>query len=139
MKTITRYLLRFAITATILTLLFRYFLSYGIENKSDITIVLSAIIYGITMFVSGGYFGKKEGEYLPIFDVGFRFHLTTYLVHNGIFLLWIGLGFGAVNETLSLAVMIAVYWGFFLLLHFGFYVWAKKYSIKNLNKNDIFE
>lgn len=139
MKTITRYLLRYAFTATILTLIFRYFLSYGIENKSDITIASSAIIYGITMFVSGGYFGKKDGEYLPIFDVGFRFHLTTYLVHNGISLFWIGLGFGATNETLGLAVMVAIYWGFFLLLHFGFYVWAKKYSINNLDKEDIFE
>ena len=42
MKTITPYLLRFALTATILTIVFRYFLSYGIENQSGIIITISA-------------------------------------------------------------------------------------------------
>ena len=82
MKTITSFLLRFALTAIILTIIFRYFLSYGIENKSLIIIALSAILYGAAMFISGWYFGKKDGEYLPIYDVGFRFHFTTYLIYN---------------------------------------------------------
>ena len=87
MKTITQYLLRFALTATVLTIIFRYFLSYGIENQSGILITISAVTYGLLMFASGWYFGRKDGEYLPIYDVGFRFHLTTYLIHNGISLL----------------------------------------------------
>ena len=139
MKTITTYLLRFALTATILTIIFRYFLSYGIENNSGITIALSAIIYGIAMFISGWYFGKKDGDYLPIFDVGLRFHLATYIVHNGISLLWIGLGFGSVYEKFSLPVMVALFWGFFLLLHFIFYLLSRKNSINNLSKEDIFD
>lgn len=139
MKTITTYLLRFALTATILTIIFRYFLSYGIENNSGITIVLSAIIYGIAMFISGWYFGKKDGDYLPIFDAGFRFHLATYIVHNVISLLWIGVGFGSVYEKFSVSVMVAIFWGFFLLLHFIFYLLSRKNSINNLSKEDIFD
>ena len=139
MKTITPYLLRFALTATILTIVFRYFLSYGIENQSGIIITISATIYGLLMFASGWYFGRKDEEYLPIYDVGFRFHLTTYLIHNGISLLWIGLGFGSKNENLNVSIMVAIYWGIFLLIHFAFFLWARKNSINNLDKEDIFE
>ena len=91
------------------------------------------------MFATGWYFGRKDGEYLPIYDVGFRFHLTTYLIHNGISLLWLGLGFGSKYENLSVSIMVAIYWGIFLLLHFIFYIWARKNSIENLDKEDLFE
>lgn len=139
MKTITPYLLRFALIVTPLTIVFRYFLSYGIENQSRIIITVSAVTYGLFMFVLGWYFGRKDGEYLPIFDIGFRFHLTTYLIHNGISLLWIGLGLGSRYENLNLSMMVTIYWGIFLLLHFIFYIWARKNSIDSLNKEDLFE
>ena len=139
MKTITPYLLRFALTSTLLTIVFRYFLSYGIESESGIMITILAVIYGLLMFASGWYFGRKEGGYLPIFDVGFRFHLTTYLIHNGISLLWIGLGFGSKYEKLSLSITVAIYWAIFIALHFIFYLWARKNSIDDLDKEDLFE
>lgn len=139
MKTITPYLLIFALTTTLLTIVFRFFLSYGIENQSGIIITTSAVTYGLLMFATGWYFGRKDGEYLPIYDVGFRFHLTTYLIHNGISLLWLGLGFGSKYENLSVSIMVAIYWGIFLLLHFIFYIWARKNSIENLDKEDLFE
>lgn len=139
MKTITPYLLKFALTATVLTIIFRYFLSYGIDDQSGIIIGFSAATYGLLMFASGWYFGQKDGEYLPIYDVGFRFHLTTYLIHNGISLLWIGLGFGSKYENLNVSIMVAVYWGILLLLHFVFFLRANKNSINNLDKEDLFE
>lgn len=139
MKTITKHLLSFALIAIIVTIAFRYFLSYGIENHSTKVVTNSAIIYAISLFVAGWVFGKKDAEYLPIFDLGFRFHFTTYLAHNGISLLWILLGFGSKYEKLEWTVMVAVYWGIFLLLHFIYYLWARKNSIDNLDKEDLFE
>ncbi len=139
MKTITPYLLRFVLAATVLTIIFRYFLSYGIENQPVIVMTISAVTYGLLMFASGWYFGRKDGEYLPIHDVGFRFHLTTYLIHNGMSLLWIGFGFGSKYENLNVPIMIAIYWGIFIIIHFVFFLWARKNSINNLNKEDIFE
>lgn len=140
MKTIvTKYLLGFAFAITILTIIFRYFLSYGIENKMTSIIVLSAVIYSISMFMSGWYFGKKDGEYLPIFDVGFRFHLTTYIVHNLISELWFVFGFNSHYENVSIIHATAMYWGIFLVLHFVFYLWARKKSINGLNKDELFE
>ena len=139
MKTLTPYLLRFALAAVVLTLVFRYFLSYGIEIQTKTIVISSAIIYGISMFSSGLFFGKKDGEYLPIFDVGFRFHLATYVIHNGISLLWIWLGFGSKYEKLEISLMVATYWGIFLFLHLIFYLWARRNSINNLDKEDLFE
>ncbi|MFW6371519.1 MAG: hypothetical protein ACOC10_09995 [Bacteroidota bacterium] len=126
-------------TATVLTIIFRYFLSYGIEKQFGIIIIISAAAYGLLMFAFGWYFGRKDGEYLPIYDVGFRFHLTTYLIHNGLSLLWIGLGFGSKYENLNVSIVVAIYWGIFLLIHFIFFLWARKNSINNLDKEDIFE
>jgi hypothetical protein len=139
MKTITHFLLRFALTATALTIVFRYFLSYGIENKSSILIALSAILYGVAMFISGWLFGKKDEEYLPIYDVGFRFHFTTYLIHNLISLLWFGFGFNSHFEKIETIYTTAIIWGAFLIGHFLIFLWARKNSINNLDKEDLFE
>lgn len=139
MKFVTPYLLRFTLAAAVLTVVFRYFLSYGIEVDSGAIIIVSASLYGFLMFGSGWYFGHKESDYLPIYDIGFRFHLTTYVVHNAITLLWLGLGLGSQYEDIKFSVMVAIYWGILLLIHFIFFLWSRKNSIKNLDKKDLFE
>ncbi|NLV38125.1 MAG: hypothetical protein GXY66_02815 [Bacteroidales bacterium] len=114
-------------------------MSYGIEVDSGAIIIVSASLYGFLMFGSGWYFGHKESDYLPIYDIGFRFHLTTYVVHNAITLLWLGLGFGSQYEDMKFSVMVAIYWGILLFIHFIFFLWSRKNSIKNLDKKDLFE
>ena len=139
MKIITPSLVRFGIAASFFTIIFRYFLSYGIENRSTIIVALTAFMYFFSMWISGWVFGKKDGEYLPINDVGFRFHFATYLIHNSISILWIALGYGSSYEKLSVSLTVAFYWGIFLLLHCFFYLWARKNSIDDLDKEDLFE
>ena len=65
--------------------------------------------------------------------------LTTYVVHNAITLLWLGLGFGSQYEDMKFSVMVAIYWGILLFIHFIFFLWSRKNSIKNLDKKDLFE
>ena len=139
MKTITPYLLKFALAATFLTIVFRYCLSYGIDNKSSIIIALSAALYGAAMFLCGWYFGRKDGEYLPIYDVGFRFHATTYLIHNLISVLWFKLNFNSNYEQLQIIYITALIWGVLLIIHLLFYLYARKNSINNLYKKDLFD
>lgn len=139
MKLLTPHLLKFAAFAAVLTLVFRYFLSIGIDKHSTIVIVITSVVYGIFMFVSGFYFGRKDAEYLPIFDIGFRSHAATYIVHIGVSLLWVGLGFASEYEKLSSTLSVALFWGVVLLVHFVFFLFTRKSAIKNLNKNDIFE
>lgn len=137
--TITPYVLRFTFVTIVLTIAFRYFLSYGIENKMTVTVALSAILYAVCMFFFGWYFGKKSGEFLPIIDAGFRFHLMTYMVYNLISELWFVFGFNSHYEKISIIHATAIYWGVFLLLHFVFYLRARKNSFNGLDTNDLFE
>ena len=139
MKTVTSFLLKFALTATLLTVIFRYCLSYGIDNGASVIIVLSAALYALAMFVSGWYFGKKDGEYLPIFDIGLRYHLATYLVHNIISELWFAFGFNSRYEETGIIHSTAIIWGIVLMIHFIFYLLARRSSINNLHKEDLFD
>lgn len=139
MKTITPYLLRFALVATILTIIFRFVLSYGIKNQSITIIILSGMTYGISMFISGWIIGKKDGEYLPIFDVGFRFHFTTFLIFSVISELWFILGLNSHYEKIKTIHITILIWSILILIHFIVYLWTRKNSINNLDKNDLFE
>jgi hypothetical protein len=137
-KLATPYLLKFALVATVLTIIFRYFLSYGIDSKSTIITVLSAILYFVCMFIAGLYFGKKDSDYLPIYDVGFRFHFTTYLVHNLISELWFILNLNSVYEKIWTVHLTAIFWGIGLLFHYLYFLKTRNRSINGLDKQDLF-
>ena len=139
MKTITSFLLKFCLAATLLTVVFRYCLSYGIENNSTMIMALSAAFYALTMFISGWYFGKKDGEYLPVFDIGFRFHLSTYLIHNIISGLWFAFRLNSRYEGIGTVRSTAIIWGIVLIIHSIFFLWARRNSINSLNKEDLFD
>lgn len=72
MKMLTKNLLRFAIAATLLTIAFRHSLSTALESKQYALVTLIAILYSISMFASGWYFGKKDRNDLELHDIGFR-------------------------------------------------------------------
>lgn len=130
MKTITPYLVRFAFVASALTLAFRYCLSYGIDNEMLLVILLSAILYGMGMFSLGWYFGKKDGRQSKIRDIGFRIHLTTYILYNLISELWFILGLNSDKETIGRVHTTAICWAIFLLVHFLFYLWLRKKPVQ---------
>ncbi|MFV0484477.1 MAG: hypothetical protein ACK5MG_10360 [Bacteroidales bacterium] len=140
MKTfITKYLLGFALCCLILATVFRHFLSYGIENESLNIIVSATVLYTIAMFVNGWNFGRKDRMHLPIYDVGFRFHFTTYVVHNVVSELWFALGLNSHYENIWQVHYVVIGWGLFVLIHFFFYISAKQKSVDGLDKDDLFE
>ncbi|MDI9341273.1 MAG: hypothetical protein QM534_11945 [Sediminibacterium sp.] len=139
MKTMTSNLLKFAAVASVLTVTFRLFLSIGIENRSNAIIMVSAIAYFIAMFLAGWIFGKKEWNHLPIHDVGFRFHLTTYLAYIILSELWFALNFHHKSETIITIHITAAIWGVFLLCHFIYYLYIRKNTINHLDKEELFD
>ena len=139
MKNIYKYLSKFAITILILTVIFRYSLSTLLSNKEFILVFIPAVLYFLAMFFVGWYFGKKEKEYLPIFDIGFRFHFITYIVFTLISEIWFLMGFASKYENIKTVHITALIWGFLMIIHFVFYLIAKKNSINNLDKTDLFE
>ena len=128
MKIITPNLLKFAGTSFVLTAIFRFCLSYGLENKILLLSVTSAVLYGITMFSAGWFFGKRDWMYLPIYDVGFRFHLATYLTHNAVSELWFILGFNSRYEIIDPIHITAVIWEFYFYSLPVLFMDKKKYN-----------
>lgn len=140
MKTLlTKNLLTFTWVTLLLTIIFRAGLSTAITNKMTIAIILCAIIYAILMWFNGRYFGKKDYEYLPLYDVGFRFHLSTFIAHNTVSLLWFVFAFESKYENIKVIYITALIWLFFLILHFLYFLSIRKSSIKNLDKDNLFE
>lgn len=139
MKTATKNLMYFAIFFFIGAIVFRYFLSLIVENRLfDLTWILSAI-YFVFNFLIGWYFGKRAYESLPLYNIGFRLHFVTYFLFNITALLWFWLGFHSQFESISFIYDIALIWGFFLVVHFIYFMVARKNTIKGLNKEELFE
>lgn len=140
MKTfITNNLLKFTFVTIILTILFRIVLSTSITNKMTLAVILCSIVYGILMWSNGKYFGRKEYEYLPIYDIGFRFHLFTFLAHNLVSVLWFVFAFESKYENIKVIYITALIWSVFLIIHLIYYLSVRKSSIKNLDKENLFE
>jgi hypothetical protein len=140
MKTfITNNLLKFTLATIILTILFRIVLSTSITNKMILAVIICSIVYGILMWFNGRYFGRKEYEYLPIYDIGFRFHLFTFLAHNLVSVLWFVFAFESKYENIKVIYITALIWSVFLIIHLIYYLSVRKSSIKNLDKENLFE
>jgi len=140
MKTfLTKNLIKFTISTLFLTLIFRFALSVSLANNKMIFVGVFAIIYAVLMFFNGNYFGKKDYEYLPIYDIGFRFHFATYLGYHFISILWLYYNFQSVFETANSIYWSALIWGIFLMVHGIYFLILRKKSIKNLDKEELFE
>ena len=136
---ITHALLKFALVAAVLTIAFRFSLSYGIANQIKVVIYLSSLVYFSVMFISGWYFGKKDKEYLPVSDLGFRFHLTTFVVFNLVTEIFYRMDLQSKVELLRDSHRTIIYWLPFLIIHFIFYLFAKRKTIKGIDKDNLFE
>lgn len=136
---ITSNLIKFTFVTLVLTIIFRIGLSTSITNKMTAAVIICSIVYGILMWLNGTYFGRKEYEYLPIYDIGFRFHLSTFLAHNIISIVWFVFGFESKYENIEVIYITALIWSTFLIIHLIYYLSIKKSSIKNLDKEDLFE
>ena len=139
MKAMTKHLAGFAATALILTISVRALLSFLLETRQFALTYVIAGIYAICMFVAGWLFGEKESQYLPIYDIGFRYNLSTFLIFNGISELWFTLGFNSDYERISSVHFTVILWGAIVLIHYFFFLRYRKKSINGLNKEDLFE
>jgi len=137
MKALTIRLGQFAICALVLTVLFRYALNLCIDANSIIGTTTSSIVYGGLMFLIGWYFGKKDANENEIHDIGFRFHLVTYILYIGIGYEVYHLGWNA--ESLRAMTITAISWGIGLTIHFIFYLIEQKRTIRGYAREDIFQ
>lgn len=137
MKALTIRLRQFAISALVMTVLFRYSLNFCIGMHSVIGTTICSIVYACLMYLVGWYFGKKDAVENDFHDIGFRFHIVTYI-------LCIGIGYGAYyidwnTESLCAMAITAIFWGIGLLVHFILFIIEQRKTIKGYAKEDIFQ
>jgi len=139
MKIITINQLKFAVGFAVLTILFRYGLSNILNIEYFVYVWLLAILYFTTLFIVGWVFGKKDYLSFPFYDVGFRFHLSSYILYITISELWFLFEMQSRYENIKTVHLTALIWGIFLVIHFFFFLYTRKNAIKGINKSDIFE
>ncbi len=139
MKLITHHLVKFGLVLVALTLAFRAGLSAMLAaHQFSLTWALSTL-YGVAVFMSGWIFGKRDKVYFPVYDIGFRFHLATYIIFMLIAEVWHLAGFQSQYENMNSVHITGLSWGAGLLLHYVFYRIAGRDSLKGLKRSDIFE
>ena len=139
MKTISKNLIAFSIGLIVFTIAFRFSLSSMLQNRLFSSVWIVAAIYGIFIFIIGWIFGKKDKLYLPLYDIGFRFHLATYIICNLIAEGWYLIGLQSEYENARTVHLTAIFWGIGLLIHFIIYLFTRKNAIKGIKKSEIFE
>lgn len=139
MKFVTKNLIYYAVLFLIGATVFRYSLSYFLGNHAYNLVWMTAIIYFFSNFIVGWFFGKRDYESLPLYDIGFRFHFVTYLLFNSVSIAWFLFGFQSQYESIRPVYLTALFWGIGLLIHFILYLFVRKNAINGLNKEEIFE
>jgi len=139
MKFFTLNLVKFAIWLFILTAVFRYGLSTVLESRNFEWVWVVALLYGMAVFTVGWRYGKKDNIALPLYDIGFRFHLTTYVICNAMAELWYLFGFQSKYESIYAVHLTTIFWGLGVIVHLIFYILTRKNAIRGISKSDIFE
>ena len=139
MKPLTKNLVYFSIFFFIGAVVFRYCLSNCIENRNTQLLWVIPLSYFVFNLFIGRHFGKRDYETLPFYDIAFRFHLATYIIFNGVSVLWFFMHFNSHFEDIGAVLITAALWGIGLLLHFISYLVAGKRTINGIDKADIFE
>jgi magnesium-transporting ATPase (P-type) len=110
-----------------------------LQNRLFGSVWIIATIYGILIFIIGWIFGKKDKMNLPLYDIGFRFHLATYIICNLIAEVWYLIGLQSEYENIRTVHLTAIFWGIGLLIHFIIYLVTRKNAINGIKKSEIFE
>lgn len=139
MKIISRNLLLFASLLLIYTLLFRYGLGALLTAEKWAWVVFIAVAYGALIFVTAWMTGKRDGINNFLFDAGFRWNLTTFIVWGAASEAWFLLGLHSAHESIRVVHITLLIWSGFLVLHFILFLILRRRTIKGVHKSDIFE
>ena len=138
MKIFTKQLIIFAILMALYTLAFRIGLTYCIGHSAWVMLGIFALLYGVTIGFTAFLLGKADAQDNPFFDLGLRFHVTSYLIWSAVSFGWFYLGYPHHYEHVTDILHILIYWGFILILHTVIFLIARKDTIRGIRKDEIF-
>jgi hypothetical protein len=139
MKIISPNLLLFAFLLLIYTLLFRFGLSSLLTAEQWTWVIIISIAYGALIFVTAWMTGKRDGMNNFLFDAGFRWNLTTFLVWGIASESWFLLGLHSTYESIRIVHITLLIWSGFLVLHLILFLILRRRTIKGVHKTNIFE
>jgi len=139
MKIFTKNLILFSVSLFLLTVSFRYLLSTLLQNQSFSYAIILSVAYGVIIFFISLFFAKRDKSDLPWYDVGFRFHLATYIVCNLVAECWFVLRLQSDYEKVKAIHLTVFIWGFGLCIHFIYFLITRKNTINGIRKSEIFE
>jgi hypothetical protein len=139
MKIISQNLLLFAFLLLAYTLAFRFGLSTLLPAEKWIWVIVISVVYGAAIFVTAWTTGKRDGMNNFLFDAGFRWNLTTFIVWGAASEAWFLLGLHSTYESIRVVHITLLIWSGFLILHLILFLILRRRTIKGIHKTDIFE
>lgn len=139
MKIITRNLLIFAALLFTYTILFRFGLSSLLTAEKWIWVIVISVLYGGIIFITAWMTGKRDGKENFLFDAGFRWNITTFIIWGIASEAWFLLGYHSSSESIGVVHITLLIWSGFLVLHFILFLILRRRTIKGVHKTDIFE
>ena len=131
-------LIQFIVAIALWNILFRFSLSYVLENEFWIGAIVPSVIFFLFMYQTGRYFGLKQWNELPV-DTSFTYHLSTFLVFFLVSYGFYFLGLLSKYEPISSLNYTLLFWGIGLFVHFLYYRKEMKNSIKGLDREQLFD
>ena len=139
MKIITKFLIWWAVSVSILTIIFRTSMSYVITNELYNLAWPIAIIFAVSLFILGWFLGKRHSINIFTYGSGLHFHITDYICFGIISELWIYFGLSANSEE-QITHNLLIFWGIGLLAHILIFIIKRKFNtIKGVDKLEIFD
>lgn len=139
MKYFTKNLLIHSAILLLTSFLFRYLISWSLSNNYFTGVWVIASIYCTSVYIMIWRFSILDQKHLPFYDLGFRFHLATYLIWLLVSYIWFSVGSISTHEHINQVHISGLYWLIALVMHFLIYLFTRKKSFKGLKKSEIFD
>ncbi len=134
MKPLTKNLKYFSGIAIIFSIVFFYNLYAALQAQSYNKIWVYALLYGILMFCAGLILGYRDPVRESRTDLGFQYHLITFIIVNAIGIPALFFAMGLNIETITGAILQSFSWGLGLFVHYYF----SSKSLKGMDKEEVF-
>ncbi len=139
MQILSKNLLLFAALLLIYTFLFRFGLGSLLTAEKWVWVMVISVVYGAFIFFTAWMTGRRDGKENFLFDAGFRWNLTTFIVWGAASEAWFLMGLHSAHESIRVVHITLLVWAGFLILHLILFLILRKRTIKGVHKTDIFE
>ena len=135
MKQMSRNLKYFSALTLVFSMVFFYFLFSALESHSYENIWILPLTFGVLMFASGLILGGTDPVQSSRSDLGYQYHLMTFIIVNGVGIPWFLITMGIDNISMSIIALQCLPWGLGLAIHY----YCSSKTIKGISKKEIFD